>query len=115
MTLVTCPCRPHEGRISRLLCLLMTHPGCAQCKNRNFRVVLPNLHRMIRCPVLRLAEDLGHVPMGTLQIRNPTLAKDIQTARESEHAGGLVELQVCKLRRPFYTCVSCQGREDYEP
>ena len=114
-TLVRCPARPHEGRISRLLCLLMVHADCVRCPNRNFRVVFPDLHRKIQCPVLRLAKELKHVPMSTLRVQNPTLAKDIQTARNAERAGGQVELQVCKLRRPFYTCVACRGREDYAP
>jgi len=116
MTMVKCPERPHECRISRLFCLLMPYDWCMRCDNRNFQVVFPQLQNSIRCPVTELALQASTSPViYELRSTHPTLAKDVSVALTGDLAGMKVERQICRVTRPFYTCISCRGREGYDP
>lgn len=109
--------RDHPITVDRVMCLLGRYPLCDDCNHANFQLVIPNLRKLVRCPVGRLAAKVREKPqmLETIRGRNAVLAVDIRNALELDLDNGDVELEVCRLSKPFYTCVSCQGDESYDP
>jgi len=108
--------RSEPYQTSRLKCLTQPYDFCEECGRGSFELIVPDLRKMIRCPVGRLAElakSNGFLPH--LKEENPVLATDVRNALESGLAGATFEYQACILSGPFYTCTSCRGEEDYDP
>jgi len=120
-TTVTCYGRAPKQRsepyhVSRLKCLTAPYDFCEDCTHGEFEILIPNLRKMILCPVGQLAlRAQSNGFLGELKEANPVLARDVSTVIESGLAGARFEYQACILSGPFYTCTSCRGDEDYDP
>lgn len=110
------PARRSPHQVSRVKCLLMPFDHCGDCPNHSFQVLLPNLRKLIPCPLgILAAEARGTDLVRRLKASHPVLARDVAYALRDNFDNTQVDIQICKLRPLFYTCTSCQGRETYDP
>ncbi len=110
------PARRSPHQVSRIKCVLMPFDHCADCPNHSFQVLLPTLRKLIPCPLGKLAaEARGSDLVYRLRGTNPVLARDVIHAMKHGLDNTEVDIQLCKLNPLFYTCTSCQGRDDYDP